>query len=330
MLDKLLRRLPVLNAAPDEAAADEDLGPDPDGLQRAMERAQVTRRQFLTRSGAAAGAAAVAASGCDQDLWEHYFQQHYHRLTPDDKQRVFRRLERKAKEETGVDVTITDPQAIPGVEYGYALNVTLCTGCRQCEYACAAENNTSRDPQMHYIRVLEFEQGTWDVETTDHFYEGTVPKDEKFYVPVQCHQCENAPCVTACPVNATWKEDDGIVVIDYEWCIGCRYCQTACPYSARHFNFSAPSIAPSEINPHQGYLSNRIRRAGVVEKCTYCLHRVRNGRNPACLEACPVGARKFGNLLDPNSEIRHILETKRIYVFKEELGTLPRFFYFFS
>jgi molybdopterin-containing oxidoreductase family iron-sulfur binding subunit len=149
-------------------------------------------------------------------------------------------------------------------------------------------------------------------------------------MPVSCQQCANPPCVSACPVDATWRERDGIIVIDYDWCIGCRYCEAACPYGARHFNFTAPSIAPSEINPDQGYLSNRIRPAGVMEKCHFCLHRVREGRLPACQEACPVGARHFGNLLDPTSEVRRILDTKRVYVLREELGTMPRFYYFFG
>jgi molybdopterin-containing oxidoreductase family iron-sulfur binding subunit len=227
-------------------------------------------------------------------------------------------------------VHVTDPPPLEGVAFGYGLNLSSCIGCRRCEYACARENNTSRDPQIHYIRVLEMEKGAIDVERSEHYYEGRVPGDESFYMPVQCHQCANPPCVRACPVGATWSEPDGIVVVDYNWCIGCRYCQAACPYFARRFNFTEPTIRPSEINPEQAYLSNRLRMAGVVEKCTFCLQRVRRGRYPACLEVCPTGARKFGDLRDPGSEIRRVIETKRVYVFKEELGTVPRFFYFFS
>jgi molybdopterin-containing oxidoreductase family iron-sulfur binding subunit len=89
-------------------------------------------------------------------------------------------------------------------------------------------------------------------------------------------------------VGATWKERDGIVVVDYNWCIGCRFCVVACPYFARRFNWTEPSVAPDRINPDQGYLSNRPRHKGVVEKCTFCLHRTRRGRLPACLEACPT------------------------------------------
>jgi molybdopterin-containing oxidoreductase family iron-sulfur binding subunit len=149
-------------------------------------------------------------------------------------------------------------------------------------------------------------------------------------MPVQCHQCKRPPCVKVCPVEATWQEPDGITVIDYDWCIGCRYCEAACPYWARRFNFAEPQIPEDELNPDMSYLSNRPRVKGVMEKCTYCLHRTRRGRLPACLEVCPTGSRKFGNVLDPNSEVAYILRHKRVYVFKEDVGTLPRFFYYFD
>ncbi|HSN25970.1 MAG TPA: 4Fe-4S dicluster domain-containing protein, partial [Kofleriaceae bacterium] len=151
-----------------------------------------------------------------------------------------------------------------------------------------------------------------------------------FYMPVQCQQCGNPPCVRVCPVGATWKEKDGVVVIDYDWCIGCRYCMAACPYGARHFNWTTPTLPADQINPDTHVLGNRPRPKGVVEKCTFCLHRTRKGRYPACVEACPVGARKFGNLLDPDSEIRQVIDTKRIFVLKEELDTSPKFFYFYG
>jgi molybdopterin-containing oxidoreductase family iron-sulfur binding subunit len=150
----------------------------------------------------------------------------------------------------------------------------------------------------------------------------------KYYMPVQCFQCENPPCVAACPVKATWKEVDGIVVIDYNWCIGCRFCLTACPYWARRFNWAEPVIPKEEINPVTHYLSNRPRSKGVMEKCTFCLQRTRKGRLPACHEACPNGARVFGNLLDPESEIRHVLENKTVFRLKEELNTEPKFWYY--
>lgn len=306
---------------------------DPE-IVEALERAKVTRRRFLATVGAAS--AAACASGCGgggsarSAAWEEFFQQHYKRLSDEDKRAIFARLEEKVRRSHGVRVHISDPAPMQGVEYGYALNLSACVGCRRCEYACVAENNQSRDPEIHYIKILQMEKGSMDVERSETQYEGPVPSEGHFYMPVQCHQCREAPCVKACPVNATWTEPDGITVVDYNWCIGCRYCEAACPYFARRFNFAEGDIRPSEINPDQGYLSNRLRPAGVVEKCTFCLHRVRRGEYPACLEACPTGARKFGNLLDPTSEVRQVIDTKRVYVLHEEAGTLPRFYYFFD
>jgi Fe-S-cluster-containing dehydrogenase component len=304
--------------------------PDDPELARAFERAQVTRRSFL----AAVGATAAAACGCDGPrraaLWEEFVQQHYKRLSEDDKRAIFARLEDAVRRRHGVRVHVADPAPMRGMEYGYALNLSACVGCRRCEYACAAENNTSRDPEVHYLKVLQMESGSMDVERARVGYDGPVPAAGHFYMPVQCQQCRDAPCVKACPVGATWTEPDGITVVDYNWCIGCRYCEAACPYFARRFNFSEPDLRPSEINPDQGYLSNRLRPVGVVEKCTFCLHRVRRGEYPACLEACPTGARKFGNLLDPTSEVRQVIDTKRVYVLHEDAGTSPRFYYFFD
>lgn len=301
-------------------------------LAEGLTRAQVTRRDFMATLGlsAATGAVAAGCGGPHGEAWEKFFQQHYTRLTDDDKRRLIARLEADARTRYGVDVDIRDPRPRPGVEFAYCLNLSACVGCRRCEYACAEENNTSRRPEQHYIKVLQMEGGSLDVERSDSRYEGAVPTPGHFYMPVQCHQCRDAPCVKACPVGATWAEKDGIVVVDYDWCIGCRYCEAACPYFARRFNFEEPSLRPSEINPDQGLLSNRLRPVGVMEKCTFCLHRTRRGEYPACLEACPTGSRKFGNLLDPQSEVRFILENKRVYVLHEEAGTLPRFYYFFD
>jgi len=104
----------------------------------------------------------------------------------------------------------------------------------------------------------------------------------------------------------------------------------ACPYGARHFNWGEPSIPKGHLNTNMHVLGNRPRPRGVVEKCTFCIQRTRAGRYPACVEVCPVGARKFGNLLDPDSEIRYIIEHKRVLVLKEELNTMPKFFYFYG
>ena len=213
--------------------------------------------------------------------------------------------------------------------FGYALNISKCKGYRKCVYACVEENNISRDPEIQYIRVLELDKGSLNLEEADHYYDPeAVPRPGKFYLPVQCHHCENPPCVRACPTQATWKEPDGIVVIDYNWCIGCHYCVVACPYWARHFNWERPGLTKEEINTETHYLGNRPREKGVMEKCTFCIRRTRKGRLPACLEACPTGARVFGNLLDPKSEIRYILENKTVFRLKEELNTEPKFWYY--
>ncbi len=261
---------------------------------------------------------------------DEFLQKHYKELSEGEMRDIIARLEQETRERYGRDVTIEDVRPMDGVEYGYALNLSLCIGCRACADACHHENNHDRRTNQSYIRVFEMSQGSLDFDNGNAAYDHPVPQPGKYYLPVQCQQCDNAPCVKVCPVQATWKEQDGIVVVDYNWCIGCRYCEAACPYHARRFNWSAPEIPADEINPEQAYLSNRIRPQGVVEKCTFCLHRTRQGRLPACLEACPTGARVFGNLLDPSSAVRWVLENKRIFVLKEELGTRPRFFYFFD
>ena len=302
--------------------------------------AEVSRRSFLRQGTAALGgmAAFVAALSPLRELdsddvpsIEEFLQKHYKELDQEGMEKALRRIERQAKSRFGVDVTARDVKAQEGVEFVYALNLSRCIGCRKCVYACVEENNQSRSPEIQYIRVVEMPRGTTDMEKGDHHYEHpTVPDESHYYMPVQCHQCAKPPCVKVCPVEATWQEEDGITVIDYDWCIGCRYCEAACPYWARRFNFAEPKIPKEQINPDVAYLSNRPRPVGVVEKCTFCLHRTREGKMPACLESCPVGARKFGNVLDPESEVSQILRNKRVFVLKEEVGTLPRFFYYFD
>ncbi|MCL4684590.1 4Fe-4S dicluster domain-containing protein [Myxococcota bacterium] len=297
---------------------------------------EISRRTVLKGAGAMLGAAAFARAVAPASAWvanlsvDEFLQRHYKELSRDEMAAVLARLEAETEEKYGVRVQIQDVRPQPGVQFGYALNLSICIGCRKCAEACQIENNHDRRTNNSYIRVLEMQKGSLDLERGTAIYEHAVPQPDKFYMPVQCHQCDNAPCVKVCPVDATWKESDGIVVVDYNWCIGCRYCEAACPYHARRFNWTAPEIRGEEINPDQSYLSNRVRPQGVMEKCTFCLHRIRKGRLPACLEVCPTGARVFGNLLDPDSEIRWVLANKRVFVLKEELGTRPRFFYFFD
>jgi len=267
----------------------------------------------------------------DLPSWEELFQKHYKEMTPEDMARALSRIKADVKQRHGVDAQVEDVKSLAGVEFVYALNLSRCIGCRKCVHACVNENNPSRSPEIQYIRVIEMPHGTLDIEQGNHHYDhATVPDKQHFYMPVQCHQCANPPCVKACPIEATWQEPDGVTVIDYDWCIGCRYCEAACPYWARRFNFAKPALDPEKINPDMAYLSNRPRDKGVMEKCHFCLQRTRRGQLPACLEVCPTGSRKFGNILDPESDVSQILKSKRVFVLKEEVGTIPRFFYYFD
>ncbi len=207
-------------------------------------------------------------------------------------------------------------------KWGMVIDVKSCIGCRRCVYACVKENNIGRDAGFTYIQVLEMEPGKVDIEHTDLEYEeGGRP--DKWYMPVQCMQCAKPTCVYGCPVKATWKEPDGIVLIDYEKCIACRNCMVTCPYGARHFNWVEPEVPTKEVNPKVPL----EEKAGVVEKCTFCVQRTREGQTTACTEACPVGARKFGDLNDPDSEVSILLKTRRVWRLKEEYGTEPMIWY---
>jgi len=297
------------------------------------------RRDFL--KGAASAAAlggATLLSGCGSGLlgskeelalqWQEYFKKHYRLMTPEEKDATVRRLERLAKLQTEADIQVESYGPIKDVLYGYAFNITRCEGYMECVSACVKENNLDRDSNTQYIRIFEMEHGQMSPDTGEGKYFHTVPVDGRFYMGVQCFQCQNPPCVKACPTKATWQEPDGIVVVDYDWCIGCRYCMAACPYWGRRFNWNKPRVPQDEMTKKQHYLGNRMRSKGTMEKCTFCIQRTRKGRLPACAEACPTGARVFGNLLDPDSEIRFVLQNKKVFRWKEDLGTDPKFWYF--
>jgi len=282
--------------------------------------------------GALAGLS-LGSLACTRMQVEEFLQKHFREMTQEEKKQVIRRLEEKYLRKYGKEFHIGTQPAATGVLWGYGLDLSRCIGCRRCAYGCVKENNQSRvNPQLHWIRVIRLKKGSLiNLENAEHYYNPeTVPEPGFLYMPVQCQQCENPPCVRVCPVKATWKEPDGIVVVDYNWCIGCRYCIAACPYKGRVFNWAEPNIPSVEVNTEVHYLGNRPRVKNVVEKCTFCIQRVRQGRYPACVEACPTGTRKFGNLLDPNSEIRYLIENKRVFRLKEDLNTEPKFYYFFS
>jgi len=313
----------------------------PDAGGKTLLQKRVDRRSALSiliggmaaGAGAASACAPISAMSDEQKevkrlAWREYIKGNYRTMTEAERADTIARLERLAKVKSGADVTIQSTGALPGVVFGYAFNISKCQGFRSCIEACINENNLDRNADTQYIRIFEMEDGVIDLDQADATFQHEVPAEGHFYMGTQCFQCADPPCVKVCPVGATWQEPDGITVVDYDWCIGCRYCMAACPYWARRFNWSAPDVPVAELNTNQHYLGNRARKTGVVEKCTFCIHRSRQGRLPACVEACPTGARVFGNLLDPDSEIRWVLANKRVFRLKEDLKTEPRFWYF--
>ncbi len=300
-----------------------------------MKNKHYTRREFLRHLTLTtlASMSLPILSSCSKDEIEDFLQKHFLEMTEEEKKQVIAKLEKRYFEQYGKKFQISTKAALPETLWGYGLELSRCIGCRRCVYACVQENNHSRYArQLHWIRVLRLKRGNLiNLEDSEHYYAPeTVPEKGFVYLPVQCQQCQNPPCVKVCPIHATWQEPDGIVVVDYNWCIGCRYCIAACPYKGRVFNWAEPNLPKDEVNPNVHYLGNRPRMKCAVEKCTYCIQRVREGRYPACVEACPTGSRKFGNLLDPKSEIRYIIERKRVFRLKEDLNTEPKFYYFFE
>lgn len=296
-----------------------------------------TRRSFMKTLSiaAAASSAGLVTGGCgnigSEEMglkWEEYFKKNYRLMTQEEKDETVARLVRLAKLQDGIDIQMSNQEPHEKVLYGYAFNISRCKGYMDCVEACVKENNLDRKKKTQYIRIFEMDPGQLDPTSGDGKFHHEVPVKDKFYMGVQCYHCENAPCIKACPTKATWKEPDGIVVVDYDWCIGCRYCLAACPYWGRRFNWGKPEVPKEEITLKQHYLGNRMRMKGVMEKCTFCVQRTRQGKLPACAEACPTGSRVFGNLLDPKSEIRFVLKNKKVFRFKEELGTDPKFWYF--
>ncbi|MDZ7639439.1 MAG: 4Fe-4S dicluster domain-containing protein [Bryobacterales bacterium] len=309
------------------------------GLGQLLNR-PVDRRTATAMVGTALAAgvgllnAAFSPFGAPEDrekaglAWDDFFQGNFQLMSEDEKGETVHRLERLYELETGKSIRVSAQGPRERVLYGYAFNVTRCKGYMDCVRACIQENNQDRASGMAYIRIHEHENGQMSFENSSDTFYHEVPAAGHFYMGTQCYHCQNPPCTKVCPTQATWMEPDGIVVVDYNWCIGCRYCIAACPYDARRFNWSDPTVPEEELNPNQHYLGNRLRKKGVVEKCTFCIQRTRDGKNPACAEACPTGARIFGNLLDPESEIRWVLKNKKVFRLKEDLGTEPKFWYF--
>ncbi len=222
------------------------------------------------------------------------------------------------------------PKPVTGAKFGMVIDLGKCIGCRRCVYACKRENNVPDTINPPYIMVFETEAATGSIghyaapemmgEGSTMFY--TKLRKDKWYMPTQCNHCDDAPCVQVCPTGASYKDPDGLVIIDYDKCIGCRYCMTACPYGARRFNWWEPHVPKDKINPLVP-----MRRHGVVEKCTFCVHRTRRGKFTRCVEVCPNKARTFGNFADPDSKVRKLIENERNFRLKEVLNTGPRIWY---
>jgi len=198
---------------------------------------------------------------------------------------------------------------------------------RDCIRACNEMHNVPQfdnpKDEVKWIWMEDFEHSFPSQE--NHFLSAEYHHKQ---VPLLCNHCDNPPCTRVCPTQATWRrEQDGIVMMDWHRCIGCRYCIAACPYGSRSFNWRDP-------RPHiQGGDPNRLNREfptrerGVVEKCTFCEERLSQGRPPACVEACRSGAMAFGDLEDPNSEVRHLLHENYSIRRKPGLGTQPEVYY---
>ena len=222
--------------------------------------------------------------------------------------------------------TVADPEN----RFGLVIDVGACIGCRTCQLACKEENNIPDTISPPWIEVFEVKTGqsvTGEPSPEDIKNGATTsytksPLEGRWYLPVACNHCDNPPCVKVCPVGATYKDKDGIVLIDYDKCIGCRFCVVACPYSARRFNLYKPEVPGDKVNP-----SVPVRPLGVVEKCTFCVHRTRRGILPRCVEVCPVRARHFGNLNDPESEVSQLLKSNPHFRLLEELNTSPNLRY---
>jgi len=204
--------------------------------------------------------------------------------------------------------------------WAMVIDQSKCIGCGHCTETCKANNDIH--PDIEWTRLEESDE-----------VDGV-----KTYLPIPCQHCRDAPCIHYCPANATYRRDDGIVMMDYERCFGCRYCVVACPYGARSFNWETFDGENPTV-PAWGIPEVARRPRGVVEKCSFCYQRIDRGleqgltpgvdqaATPACVVACPMGARIFGDLNDPDSPASKALANQASFRLKEGLGTEPRIYY---
>ncbi|HSO27273.1 MAG TPA: 4Fe-4S dicluster domain-containing protein [Anaerolineales bacterium] len=221
--------------------------------------------------------------------------------------------------------------------WGMVIDLDKCFACQSCTAACRMENNTpiAGPDQASLGRAI-----LWNEVLP--FVEGEYPNIASSILPRPCMHCDEPPCTKVCPVRATYKNEEGIVVVDYERCIGCRMCTVACPYAVRYFNWFAPEWPASlreRLNPEPEVAP---RPTGVVEKCTFCIQRLREAREqaeaegrvfqatdftPACVQTCTGHARYFGDLDDPDSLVSKLAHSPRAFRLLEELGTNPKVYY---
>ncbi len=215
--------------------------------------------------------------------------------------------------------------ALKPVRWVFLVDTYRCIGCGFCVKACKLENevpfeaDVSRTWVERYVSTKDgevfadtpqearygFTKGQIDLGMGKYKNIPFQSIDKAFFVPKLCNQCEKPPCVQVCPVGATYQNPDGVVLVDRKWCIGCGYCIMACPYGMRFF--------------HPVY--------HVAEKCNFCYHRITQGMKPACVQACPTGARKIGNIKDPQDSVGVRIRTERVSVHKPEYGTSPQVYF---
>lgn len=235
--------------------------------------------------------------------------------------------------DTSANQVEEDAQAVP--QWAMAIDLDRCTGCEACVLACSSENNI---PMAGPEQAAKGRAKQWI--RIDRYYEGEFPDIKVKYRPVLCQQCDEAPCEPVCPVFATYQNAEGLNVQIYNRCIGTRYCANNCPYTVRFFNWFTPEWEDPldlQLNPDVS-----IRPAGVVEKCTFCAHRIKRAKldaeaedraladgdvQPACVQSCPAEAMVFGDKSDPDSRVSKMIASGRSEQLLAELGTKPRVFY---
>ena len=211
------------------------------------------------------------------------------------------------------------------------VDIDRCTGCQACVVACESENNVPINDEKAFIqhRALQWIR-------IERYWEGEFPDIKARFIPMMCQQCENAPCEPVCPVFATYHNEEGLNVQVYNRCVGTRYCANNCPYHMRFFNFWEPVWPESlrnQLNPDV-----TVRSRGIMEKCTFCIQRIRRGTLgkdevedgsivPACVQACPTDALTFGDMNDTKSKVRELAQDDRNYKVMKFLGTDPNVIY---